>query len=87
VSLVNAIGKAGVIPNQSEARAVKKAYAERLSRALAEELAASLRQVGFPNVKPLRGQPGEKEFYGGWAARKSMLATQTSAMALSSLSP
>jgi hypothetical protein len=70
MSLVDAVVAAGVIPGPDARRDVKKAYAERLSRNLAEEVAAGLRALGFQNAKPLRGQPGEKEFHGGLGSKK-----------------
>ena len=65
MSLLDAVAAIGPIPADDASREVKKAYSERLSRHLAEEVAASLRRAGFPKVKPLRGGPGEKEFQGG----------------------
>jgi len=69
MALLDAVFKAGVFPvngTQSE----KKRYAETLSKFLAEEVADGLRRVGFPNVKPLRGMPGEKAFQGGLGTKK-----------------
>ncbi|MGH9665118.1 MAG: hypothetical protein ACRD9L_11900, partial [Bryobacteraceae bacterium] len=45
-------------------------YSERLSRYLAVEVSSALRTAGFPNVKPLPGGPGEKEFQGGLGPKK-----------------
>ncbi len=70
MSLKNAIKAAGIIPGLKEAQAVKKAYSERLSKALATEIAEGMRQTGFIGTKPLRGQPGEKEFYGGLGGKR-----------------
>jgi hypothetical protein len=70
MSLLDAVIAAGVIPHDDAPREVKKAYAETLSRKLAEQLAAGLRDVGFPNVKPYPGEPGEKEFHGGLGSKK-----------------
>lgn len=70
MSLKDAVRAAGVIPSQTASRDDKKRYAERLSKALAEEIAEGMRQVGFANTKPFKGQPGEKEFYGGLGSKK-----------------
>lgn len=70
MSLNNAIKEAGVIPGPSAVQSLKKAYSERLSRALATEIADGMRHVGFAGAKPLRGQPGEKEFYGGLGGKR-----------------
>jgi hypothetical protein len=56
VALVDAIRKAGAIAPQSAP--------------LAYEVAAGLRRLGFPNVKPLPEGPGEKEFQGGLGPKK-----------------
>jgi len=58
------------MPLPSAAQALKKRYSERLSRELAEEVAAGLRRVGFVGTKPLRGGPSEKEFQGGLGPKK-----------------
>jgi len=70
MSLLDAVVAAGPMPEDGAAREVKKAYAETLSHKLAEELADGLRRVGFPKVKPFRGEPGEKEFHGGLGSKK-----------------
>jgi hypothetical protein len=70
MSLIDAIRTAGPIPADTATRDTKKAYAERLSKALAEEIAAGMREVGFSQTKPQRGQPGEKEFHGGLGSKK-----------------
>lgn len=70
MSLSDAVRIAGPIPDGDTAQAAKKAYAERLSRALAEEIAAGMREIGFPTAKPQRGEPGEKEFLGGLGTKK-----------------
>jgi len=70
LSLIDAVLATGVMPSPAVSRDVKKAYSELLSRNLAWELADGLRGVGFPNVKPLRGGPGEKEFQGGLGPKK-----------------
>jgi hypothetical protein len=70
MSLVDAVRNAGLMPADSAPQAEKKAYSERLSRCLAEEVAEGLRGVGFPGVRPFRGQPGEKEFHGGLGTKK-----------------
>lgn len=51
-------------------QALKKRYSELLSAALAVEVADGLRSVGFGNVKPYRGGPGEKAFQGGLGPKK-----------------
>lgn len=70
MSMKDAVSAVGVIPAQSTSRNDKKRYAERLSKALAEEIAEGMRDIGFTNTKPLRGKPGEKEFYGGLGSKK-----------------
>lgn len=70
LSLVNAVRTAGVIALLSAPQAEKKRYSERLSAALAVEVADSLRGVRFPGVKPARGGPGEKAFQGGLGPKK-----------------
>ncbi|WP_414664696.1 hypothetical protein [Horticoccus sp. 23ND18S-11] len=70
MSLLDAVIAAGIIPDDIAPRETKKAYAETLSRKLAEELAAGLREVGFSNMKPFPGEPGEKEFHGGLGSKK-----------------
>lgn len=69
MALLDAVLKAGIFPTEGSQKD-KKRFAERLSKFLAEEVADGLRQAGFPNVKPLRGQPGEKEFQGGLGTKK-----------------
>lgn len=68
--LRDAVLSAGLIPNDDSTQATKKAYAERLSRAFSEEIAAGMREIGFPYAKPQRGEPGEKEFLGGLGTKK-----------------
>jgi len=70
MSLQDAVRAVGLIPAQTASRDDKKRYAERLSKALAEEIAEGMRGIGFTNTKPLRGKPGEKEFYGGLGSKK-----------------
>ena len=70
MNLVDAIIRAGTIPSNDAARATKKSYSETLSRYLAEEVAAGLRSVGFPDVKPDREGVGEKAFQGGLGTKK-----------------
>jgi hypothetical protein len=70
MSLADAISKAGPIPPETSSRAVKKRYAETLSKCLAEELAEGLRQKGFTGTRPLAGGPGEKAFQGGLGPKK-----------------
>ncbi len=68
--LVDAVRSAGPIAVSGASRDVKKRYAERLSAALAHEVAEGLRTVGFPGVRPIRGGPGEREFQGGLGPKK-----------------
>ena len=70
MSLVDAVTRAGVRPPDTAPQSQKKRYSELLSHHLAEEVAASLRAVGLPDVKPLRGGPGEKAFQGGLGPKK-----------------
>jgi hypothetical protein len=70
MSLLDAVVGCGAIPNQDAAQAQKKRYSEVLSARLAAEVADGLRGVGFPNVKPLRGGPGERAFQGGLGPKK-----------------
>ncbi len=70
MSLLDAVIAAGLLPPGSVTRAQKKRYSEILSRHLAEEVAEGLRAVGFQNVKPVRGGPGEKAFQGGLGPKK-----------------
>lgn len=68
--LAKAVSNAGVISLRSAPQSVKKRYSELLSNALAFEMADGLRQVGFRDVKPMRGGPGEKEFQGGLGPKR-----------------
>jgi hypothetical protein len=70
VSFVDAVVAVGGIPDPSDKREAKKSYAERLARALAQEVAAGLRALGFEGVRPVAGGPGEKEFQGGLGPKK-----------------
>jgi hypothetical protein len=70
VSLLDAVKATGVIPPNDAVQATKKRFSEVLSSHLAVEVGEGLRQQGFPNVKPLRGGPGEKEFQGGLGPKK-----------------
>lgn len=70
MSLADAVATVGAIPVDEAARDEKKGYSELLSRHLAFEVAEGLRRIGFPNVKPFRGGPGEKEFQGGLGPKK-----------------
>src|SRR5205823_1219713 len=70
MSFADAVIKAGAPPPGDAAQAAKKRYSEILSKHLAQELAAGLRGVGFRNVKPLAGGPGEREFQGGLGPKK-----------------
>jgi hypothetical protein len=70
LSLVDAVIAAGEIVGATAHREIKKRYSERLSAALAIEVGEGLRAVGFPNVKPVRGGRGEKEFQGGLGPKR-----------------
>lgn len=70
MSLLDAVVAAGAIPADSAPQPTKKRYSELLSKHLAEETAASLRELGFPGVRPFRGGPGEKAFQGGLGPKK-----------------
>ena len=70
MSLVDAVTRAGTRPPDTAPQAQKKRYSELLSHHLAEEVAASLRAAGFPDVKPIPGGPGEKAFQGGLGPKK-----------------
>src|ERR1044071_9813871 len=48
----------------------KKAWSEKLSRALADAIAERLRRVGFKTTKPLPGGAGERPFQGGLGTKK-----------------
>ncbi|MCL4369956.1 MAG: hypothetical protein M1380_03480, partial [Chloroflexi bacterium] len=58
------------MPPTTAQQATKKRYSEQLSAALAIELAAALRSIGFRGVRPLKGGPGEVEFQGGLGPKK-----------------
>jgi hypothetical protein len=70
VSFLDAILAAGAIPAATAKQSEKKRYSERLSKYLAEEMAAGLRTVGFQGIKPVKGGPGEKAFQGGLGPKK-----------------
>ncbi len=70
MSLLDAVKSIGAMPSPETPQALKKRYSERLSAALANEVADGLRSVGFPSVRPARGGPGEKEFQGGLGPKK-----------------
>lgn len=70
MSMLDAVIAAGPYPGPEAPQHEKKRYAERLSNALAPELAASLRGLNMPNVKPFHGQPGEKAFQGGLGPKR-----------------
>lgn len=70
MSLLEAVRAAGDVPPLTAAQAEKKRYSEILSNHLAQEAAESLRNLGFPNVKPQRGGPGERAFQGGLGPKK-----------------
>lgn len=69
MALVDAVYGVGAYPLEGT-QAEKKRYAELLSNALAAEVAQGLRGMGFPNVKPLSGGPGEREFQGGLGPKR-----------------
>lgn len=70
MSLVDAVRSAGAIALSDALQAQKKRYSELLSKYLAVEAASGLREVGFPNVKPIRDGPGEKAFQGGLGPKR-----------------
>lgn len=70
MSLSDAVAAIGPRADDGAPQADKRRYSERLSAALAEEVAAGLRRAGFCDVKPLRGGPGEKAFQGGLGPKK-----------------
>jgi hypothetical protein len=70
VSLLDAVKATGIIPTDNAIQANKKRFSEMLSSHLAVEVGEGLRRQGFPNVKPIRGGPGEKEFQGGLGPKK-----------------
>ena len=70
MSLMDAVVATGIVPPDTASRSTKKRYSEELSRNLAYEIAGGLRRVGFRNVKPMPGGPGEKEFQGGLGPKK-----------------
>lgn len=70
MSLLDAVRRAGAIPDFTAPQATKKRYSELLSKALAEELAEALRSMGFRGTRPVRGGPGDKEFQGGLGPKR-----------------
>ena len=70
MSLLDAVSGAGFYPSADAIQAHKKRYSELLSAHLAPEIAEGLRAVGLPNVRPLRGGPGERAFQGGLGPKK-----------------
>lgn len=70
MSLRDAVLAPGALPPDSTSQDQKKRYSEVLSSHLAQELAAGLRSVGFKNVRPLAGGPGERAFQGGLGPKK-----------------
>ncbi|MBN1347754.1 MAG: hypothetical protein JXQ73_34025 [Phycisphaerae bacterium] len=70
MSLADAIVAAGPIPPDTAPRATKKRYSELLSKHLAYELAAELREVGFDPVYPQPGGAGERTFQGGLGPKR-----------------
>lgn len=70
MTLLRAVEKAGEFPLPNAAQSAKKRYSELLSKYLAEELADGLRSVGFPDVRPMRGGPGERAFQGGLGPKR-----------------
>ena len=65
MGLLDAVIAAGFVGEPS-----KKRYSELLSQKLAQEVAAGLRAIGFPNVKPMPGGVGEKAFQGGLGPKR-----------------
>lgn len=70
MSLLDAVIGNGPLPPDSVSQAAKKRQSELLSDKLAAEVAAGLRAVGFPGVRPAPGGPGEREFQGGLGPKK-----------------
>jgi hypothetical protein len=70
MSLIDAVIATGIVPPENAPQAEKKRYSERLSAYLAVEVSEGLRGIGFPNVKPIRGGPGERAFQGGLGPKK-----------------
>ncbi len=70
MTLLNAIIKGGPLPNPNATQAEKKRFSEILSAHLAQEVGEGLRGVGFKNVKPVPGGPGERAFHGGLGPKK-----------------
>ena len=70
MSLSDAVVAAGPYPTSSASQAEKKRYSEKLSKALAEAVAAGLRDAGFRATKPDIGGPSEKEFQGGLGPKR-----------------
>ena len=70
MTLVEAVVRAGPLPGAEASQAEKKRYSEVLSSHLAQDVAEGLRRVGFKNVKPPRGGPGERAFQGGLGPKK-----------------
>src|ERR1700687_4981173 len=69
-SLSAAIRNAGPKPADTEARAPKKNYAERLSNEVARYLAARLRTLGLQDCQPDEKGGRERQFAGGIGAKK-----------------
>jgi hypothetical protein len=70
MSLLDAVKAVGPIALMDATQAQKKRYSELLSHHLAQEVAAGMREAGFPSVKPVRGEAGEKAFQGGLGPKK-----------------
>lgn len=70
MSLLDAVTDTGIRPSDGAKQADKKRYSEILSSHLAVEVSEGLCLQGFPNVKPVRGGPGEKAFQGGLGPKK-----------------
>ena len=70
MGMIDAVKVAGPYPASDAPREQKKRYAELLSKALAPEVAACLRELNLPGVKPFRDQPGEKAFQGGLGPKR-----------------
>lgn len=70
MSLLEAIVTTGSIPPPDATQAEKKRYSEVLSSHLARQVAAGLRDAGFPNVQPTMDGKGEKTFQGGLGPKR-----------------
>jgi hypothetical protein len=70
MSLVDAVIEAGPYPAADAKQSEKKRYAEKLSHALAPQIAAALRDRGMKTMKPDAGGKKEKEFQGGLGPKR-----------------